>query len=144
MILILVFGCTNDTIRPDCSLVLCATNDPIQLEVIQDGTNIFVSGEITTEDVTVLGTGVEEARHTVYNNTQGAVEALLTIQQFGQVEDRYTYTIQIQSSEPFDIEVVFELSGRDQCCGQRLLIQQVSSDDVTVQEMPGHITILLD
>jgi len=141
---VVFMGSCNLSDDPDCSLVLCAPNDAIQLEIIRDGINIFASGDITTDDVTVMGTGLEESRYTVYNDARGSVEALLTIEQFGLVEDSYTYTIQIPSIAPFDIQVVFGLSDRDPCCGQRLLNQQVSSDDVTVEEFLGHTRILLD
>lgn len=143
-LVLLATSCTNDSNRPDCSLVLCAANDPIQLEVIQDGMNIFVSGDITTEDVIITGTREEEVSHTVSNSVQGTVEALLTITQFGLYEDDYIYSIQIDTSILFDLQVTYRLSDRDPCCGQRLLIREVTSDDVIVTEMQGHYRVLLD
>jgi len=72
------------------------------------------------------------------------VEALLTISQFGQRAAPYAYSIDIQSSIIFDIEVVYELSGEDPCCGQRLLIRELTSMDVAVTAMPGHFRIELE
>ena len=141
---VLACSCTDELSRPDCSLVLCATNETIQLEILQNGTNILASGGITTEDVTVTSSSEEQVWHAVYNNTHCAVESLLTISLFAQRAAPYSYSIDIQSSIIFDIEVVYELSGEDPCCGQRLLIRELTSMDVAVTAMPGHFRIELE
>ena len=140
---ILLWTCDSAN-SPDCSLVLCATNESIQLEILQNGVNILASGEITTEDVLVTSSNGEEFRFDVFNSTQGAAEALLSISQFGQGSGSYTYSIDIESTITFDIQVIYSLSERGPCCGERLLIQQLNSNDVEISELSGFFRVQLD
>ncbi|MBT8283493.1 MAG: hypothetical protein KJO86_07130 [Muriicola sp.] len=113
----------------DCSLVLCAANDSINLELIADGENVISNGTYTLENIEVSGNSSEELQIRVFPDTQGATTGLLEISNFDWQAGTYNYTISLGTDYEFDLQVTFSTTN-DPCCGDRLVITGLSSDDV--------------
>ncbi|QBA64952.1 hypothetical protein [Muriicola soli] len=133
-ILVVLFFCLslsscNEENNIDCSLVLCAANDSINLELIADGENVISNGTYTLENIVVAGNSSEELEIRVFPDTQGATTGLLEISSFDWQAGTYIYTISLDTDYEFNLEVTFSTTN-DPCCGDRLVITGLSSDDV--------------
>ncbi len=130
LLLILGLSCTNET-SPDCSLVLCAANDAISLELLVNGENVIANGTYTEENITVTSTPQDNLKVQVFPNTQGTTEGLLEISSFEWERGTYLFTIVLDGDYEFNLEVVFGVTTYP-CCGDRLEIRELSSIDAFI------------
>jgi hypothetical protein len=127
-----LFGCTDEK-GIDCSLVLCAAGDSINLEIIADGENLISNGTYTSENILVSGNTAEEIKIQVYPDTRGGTTGLLEILSFDWKAGTYTYTVALGNDYEFDLEVTFGVTNYP-CCGDRLEIRKLTSNDVFIEE----------
>lgn len=128
-LLCFAFTSCSEENKIDCSLVLCAANESINLELIADGENVISNGTYTLQNIEVSGNSSEELEIRVFPNTQGSTTGLLEISSFDWQAGTYFYTISLGTDYEFDLEVSFSTTN-DSCCGDRLVITGLSSDDV--------------
>ena len=131
--LILIYSCacsSNKTV--DCSLVLCATGDYINLELIVDGENVISNGMYTEEDITVTGDVQENIQVQVFSNTIGTTSGLLEISNPDWGPEQYSYIVQLGNDWEFTFEVGFTVTNYP-CCGDNLEIISLTSNEVTIE-----------
>ncbi|NNJ89311.1 MAG: hypothetical protein HKP53_07900 [Eudoraea sp.] len=139
-----LISCSEEK-NTDCSLVLCAADDSIKLELIADGENVISNGTYSLENIDVSGNSAEEIRIQVFPDTQGATTGLLEISSVDWQAGTYSYTISLGTDYEFDLEVTFGTTS-DPCCGDRLTVRMLNSDEVfiEVEAYSSFYTIILN
>ncbi len=129
----------------DCSLVLCAAGDSINLELISEGQNVISNGTYTLENIEVIGATTEELQVKVFSNTQGTTTGYLEISSLNWKPGSYSYTILLGIDFEIDISVTFALTTFP-CCGDRLEIRELTSRNAIVayRENSGFFTVILN
>ncbi|MCX2718005.1 hypothetical protein [Lentiprolixibacter aurantiacus] len=130
----------------DCSMVSCAAGDIIRLEFVSNEENVINNGTYTEENITVTGDITEDLDVQVFSETQGATEGLLEINNFDWRPGEYAYTIRLGNDWEIDLEVTFSLSGNDPCCGNRLIITDLSAGAFQLEQttFSSFYTIILE
>jgi hypothetical protein len=136
LVLILVCSCNNEKTE-DCSLVLCAAGDAIRLELIYNGENLISNGAYTESNISVIGDAMENLQIRVLPNVQGATSGLLEINNFDWQPGEYAYTVELGDDWVINLSVTFDLTGKDICCGDRLVITTLSAGNLTVEQLPN-------
>lgn len=139
-----LFSCKEENV--DCSLVLCAAGDVINLELILNGENAIANGTYSEENIVVTGDEMENLQIRVFQNTQGASSGLLEISNIDWQAGSYNYNVQLENDREFNIQAQFTLSGSGPCCGNRRQIEELSSPDVTIEKPSNSsfYTVILD
>ncbi|WP_194419548.1 hypothetical protein [Muriicola marianensis] len=138
-----LLGCVEEK-GIDCSLVLCAAGDSINLELISEGQNVISNETYTLENIEVTGATTEELQIKVFPNTQGATTGYLEISSFDWKAGNYNYTIFLGNDFEVDISVTFGVTDYP-CCGDRLEIRELTSQNAIVEYRvnSGIFTIIL-
>ncbi|WP_372973907.1 hypothetical protein [Muriicola sp.] len=129
----------------DCSLVLCAAGDSINLELISEGQNVIANGTYTLENIEVTGATTEQLQIKVFPNTHGATIGYLEISSFDWRAGTYMYTVFLGNDFEIDLSVTFKATDYP-CCGDRLEIRELSSRNALVEyrENSGFFTVILN
>ncbi len=131
LICLSLLGCLNEK-EIDCSLVLCAAGDSVNLELIADGQNVISNETYTLENIEVRGVTSEELTIRVFPNTQGATSGYLEISSFDWRKGTYDYTVFLGDEWEFDISVTFGVTNYP-CCGDRLEIRELTSRNALIE-----------
>ncbi len=126
----------------DCSLVLCAPDQILSLELIADGTDVLAEGIYRLEDISLTGDHDALPEFAIRQSEFGGPEALLEIRSADWSKGSYTYTLELGNDWLVELEVDFT-SSTDPCCGQSLIIRALTSGTAMVEEKSGYFTIVL-
>jgi hypothetical protein len=128
----------------DCSLVLCEANEIIRLEFLANGTNPLSDGTYSRADVSIIGKTPEPLEVAIRTEVSGASGALLEIISPDWIPGEYFYTVTLGDDWSVPIEVRFTRSkSNDPCCGDRLEILSLESDEYQVEGKIGFYTVIL-
>lgn len=143
-LLLFLLACdTSD--EPDCSLVLCAGNQPVYLEILLDDENAIANGTYSMENIKIEGDSLEGLQVRVLTDICCETPALIQLFSFDWESGEYVYTLSLGQYHSFDIEVVLERSSsNDPCCGNQLMVSNVTSTEVIIQDNDGYFTISLN
>jgi hypothetical protein len=127
----------------DCSLVLCAGDEPIRLELIINGENALANGTYTPDDISVSGDAGEQATILILTGLQGATEALLEISDPEWDPGNCDLTLQLGTDRTVELTAEFGAS-EGPCCGGFLILENVSSPAIEVLDNAGFFTMILE
>ncbi len=139
-----LFSCEDD---PDCSTVLCAAGDSINIEFISNGENVIANRTYTADNILVTGDLVENLNVQVRDNVQGGTTTgLLELSNFEWQPGQYNYSVRLGTDWVIDIVVTFSLSEDFACCGRRLILTDLSAGDFSVERttFSSFYTIILE
>jgi len=140
----LLFIACSDNDDEDCSLVLCAANEIIRLEFLADGSNPLSDGTYSPEEVSVNGKTMEPLEVVIRTDMAGTTSALLEIYSPDWEPGTYSYTVGLGEDWTVPFEVRFTKSkSTDPCCGERLEILNLDSDNYPVEGKIGYYTVVL-
>ena len=140
----ILLSCKDENV--DCALVLCAPGEAIRLELINNGANVISNGTYDETNIAVDGDLLENLQIRVLPNVQGATSGLLELNNFDWRPGEYAYTVALGSDWIIDLLVTFGLTGNDPCCGDRLIITDLSAGDFPVERTTysSFYTIILE
>lgn len=139
--MILATACSGNDDQ-DCSLVLCAPDQVLTLELIADGANILAGGAYDPEDISVIPADGAPPELDIRESSLGGPEAFLELYSPEWEPGSYGYTIEIGNEWAFGVEANLTPS-TDPCCRQSLIIESLTSDDAVVEAYAGYFTLIL-
>ena len=139
---ILCLAC-NDDDRTDCSLVLCAGNDPVRLELLINGENALADRTYTLDNISVSGDIDEEFTIRVLTGLRGATEALLEVSDPDWTPGTYSLNLQLGTDRTIPLTAEFRAS-TGPCCGGFRILEMLSSPGIEVLDKDGFFTLVLE
>ncbi len=131
ILIFFLLGCIDEK-EYDCSMVLCAAGDTINLELISNGENVISNGTYTLENIEVTGATTEDLRIRVFTDTQGATTGYLEISSFDWTRGDYSYSLFLGEDYEIDISVSFSVTSYP-CCGDLLRIRELTSQNAVIE-----------
>ena len=130
-------SCTGET-SVDCSLVLCAGNEPVYIEILLDGENLLSGTEYLPSDITISGqVGISTPELQLLTGLIGATEAFIELRDANWTGGAsYEYLLELGSDWRIPLEITFDKS-RGGCCGGSLRILALNSSEFLIEKQPG-------
>ena len=129
-------ACTNDS-DPDCSLVDCAGDMPINLEIRIGGVDVLANGTYTQTDIRAEFGGGIDPRIRVFTDLEGSASALLEITVSDGDAGTYPFILNLGSDRSVSMAVEY-YAFTDPCCSMFVGVKEVTSSEATVTEASGY------
>jgi hypothetical protein len=134
---LLLGGCSGETAE-DCSLVLCAGNESVYLEIILEGNNVLSAPDYLPSEISITANGAQSLPEIqLLTELIGASEALLELHNYDWAAGAtYSYFLELGNDYRIPLSISFARSGTG-CCGGSLRISELNSPNFTVEKQPG-------
>ena len=140
LIALCLFYSCDDTTSVDCSTVLCAGPATLVFEVLVNGENVFDTGMMDAEDVSISGDFPDAFELQVEESNYNGGTRLLFVEQIQWEVRNYNFQIEVNAAQSEALSVSIQLSDGD-CCGG---IPQISSYRVntTTLDNPNQVVTI--
>ncbi len=143
--LLQAYSCSEDKV--DCSLVLCAGNDPIYLEILLEGENALANGTFTAENISLdAGTVTPPPLLRINTSVIGTeTAAWLEITYVLQRPEDFAFILKLGDAWEVPMEAAFSTrSTSDPCCSGFLSLESLTSEGFSLIEKDGYYTLVLE
>jgi hypothetical protein len=125
-------------------LALCAGNEPVYLELIENSENLLATQDLNAADFELISLNGDSPELLILQSTIEGTEVLLELRSPIWAKGTYVYVLKYGGVYSIPLTLKFETS-TGACCGGMLRIQEIVSDGYEVIRNPGgYYTLFLN